>query len=174
MAFIDLAHERYSVRKFRSNPVEHEKLERILRAGQLAPTACNYQPQRIIVVENEEAHKKIRKCTPCHFNAPVVLIVCYDNNSSAKRRSTSFDIGVIDASIVATQMMLEVADIGLGVTWVEDFEPDAVIQEFALPKNIIPVALLPLGYPADDAKPNERLHNSRKPLEETVFYNHLN
>lgn len=173
MAFIDLARERYSLRQFSEQPVEQEKLEQILQAGRLAPTACNYQPQRILVAENEEAREKLKKCTPCHFNAPVVLVVCFDSGVSAKRETTGFDIGIVDASIVTTQMMLAAADIGLGSTWVEYFEPAAVVREFALPANLVPVALLPLGYPAAGAKPNARLHNTRRPLEETVFYNRL-
>jgi Nitroreductase len=170
MAFIDLAKDRYSVRKFSAKPVEKEKLDQILQAGQIAPTAGNTQPQRILVVEDEEAREKIKKCTPCHFNAPVVLIVCYDNTVSFSGKA--FNLGIVDASIVATHLMLEVADIGLGATWVENFEPDALVKEFSLPENLVPVALLPLGYPAEDAKPAER-HTSRKPLDETVFYNHL-
>ena len=170
MAFIDLAQDRYSVRKFSGKPVEKEKLEQILQAGQIAPTADNAQPQRILVVEEEKAHEKIRKCTPCHFNAPVVLIVCYNNTVSFKGKT--FNLGVVDASIVTTHLMLETADIGLGSTWVENFDPEAVIKEFSLPENLVPVALLPLGYPAEDAKPGE-WHTSRKPLAETVFYNRL-
>ncbi len=170
MAFIDLAKERYSVRKFSSKPVEKEKLERILQAGQIAPTAGNTQPQRIIIAQDEDARAKIKRCTPCHFNAPVVLVVCYDNTVSFKGKT--FNLGIMDASIVTTHLMLEAADLGLGATWVENFEPEAVIREFSLPENLVPVALLPLGYPAEDARPSER-HTSRKPLDETVFYNRL-
>lgn len=170
MAFIDLAKERYSVRKFSSKPVEKEKLERILQAGQIAPTAGNTQPQRIIIAQDEDARAKIKRCTPCHFNAPVVLAVCYDNTVSFKGKT--FNLGIMDASIVTTHLMLEAADLGLGATWVENFEPEAVIREFSLPENLVPVALLPLGYPAEDARPSER-HTSRKPLDETVFYNRL-
>ncbi len=170
MAFIDLAKDRYSVRKFSDKPVEKEKLDLILQAGQVAPTAGNKQPQRILVVKDEEAHEKIKECTPCHYDAPVVLIVCYDNTASFSGKT--FNLGILDAGIVATHMMLEVADIGLGATWVENFDPDAVIKEFSLPENLVPVALLPLGYPAEDAKLAD-MHANRKPLAETVSYNHL-
>jgi Nitroreductase len=171
MNFEDLAKERYSVRKFSSRKVEQEKLDRVLQAGRLSPSACNYQPHRILVIENEEAHAKIKKCTPCHFDAPIVLLICYDNTVSAKRKADGKELGDIDASIVTTQMMLQAADIGLGTTWVERFDPSAVTTQFALPENLVPSSLLPLGYPADDAAPNKDLHFSRKPIEETVFYN---
>ncbi len=173
MAFVDLAHARYSVRKFKDKPIEREKLERILTAGQAAPTACNNQPQRILVVENAEAHEKIKKCTPFHFGAPIVLVICYDKSESWKRlKFDGKEFGEQDASIVASHLMLEAADLGMGTTWVGYFDPDAVRKEFALPENIVPAVLLPLGYPADDAVPNER-HAQRKPLAETVFYNHF-
>lgn len=170
MSFIKLAEERYSVRSFSDKPVEKEKLELILKAGQLAPTACNLQPQRILVIESPEALEKLKKCTPCHYNAPIVLLVCYDRAQSWKRTYDSEDSGAVDASIVATQMMLEAAELGLGTTWVGFFDPALVRSEFSLPDNIIPVAIFPLGYPSDNGKPAE-LHYQRKPLEETVKYN---
>ena len=174
MNFLNLSEERYSMRKFSAKPVEKEKLSLVLAAGRLAPTAGNYQPQRILVIESGEAREKLKKCTPCHFDAPVALLVCYDITASAKRRDyDNHDTGVTDASIVATHMMLQITELGLGSTWVAHFDPAAVIKEFALPENYVPVALLPLGYPAEDAAPNEKMHFNRKPIEETVFYDHF-
>jgi len=171
MEFMELAKNRYSLRQFSSKPVEKEKLDLILKAGQLAPTACNNQPQRILVIESKEALAKLKKCTPCHFNAPIVLLVCYDNTSSWKRRIDGKEFGDIDASIVGTHLMMEAAELGLGTTWVGYFDPSAIKTEFSIPENIEPVSLFPLGYPAEGAGPNEQLHYSRKPIEETVFYN---
>lgn len=170
MTFLDLAAERYSVRKFSGKPVGKEKLDLILRAGQIAPTAGNMQPVRILVVEDADALTKIRRCTPCHFNAPIVLVVCYDNTVSFQGKN--FNLGVMDASIVATHLMFEVTELGLGATWVENFDPEAVVKEFSFPEQLVPVALLPLGFPAEDARPADR-HTQRKPLTETVFYNRL-
>lgn len=173
MKFIDLAQERYSLRKFSDKPVEKDKLELVLKAGRFAPTACNNQPQRILVIESSEAREKLKKCTPCHFNAPVALLVCYDRAASARRQYDDYDTGEADASIVATHMMLQIADLGMGSTWVAHFDPAAVRNEFSLPESVVPVALLPFGYPAQDAAPNAQMHNSRKALEETVVYNHF-
>lgn len=172
MDFAELAQKRYSVRKFKSQNVEKEKLEAVLRAGQLAPTACNNQPQRILVAESAEALAKIKKCTPCHFDAPVVFVICYDSSVSAKRSADGFEIGTIDASIVTTHLMLQAADLGFGTTWVENFDPAAVTREFSLPDTIVPVALLPMGYPAGDACPSPR-HADRMPPEKTVCFNTL-
>ena len=170
MEFIKLAEERYSLRAFSLKPVEKEKLDLVLKAGRLAPTACNNQPQRILVIESEKALAKLKNCTRYHFNAPMALLVCYDKTASWKRSFDNHDGGNIDASIVTTHMMLQAAELGLGTTWVGYFNPTVVKEEFKLPDNIIPVALLPLGYPAEGAGPNAQQHFSRRPLEETVFY----
>lgn len=170
MEFIKLAEERYSLREFSDKPVEKEKLDLILKAGQFAPTACNIQPQRILVIESEDALGKIRKCTRNHFNAPMVLLICFDKSVSWKRSYDMSNSGDVDASIVATHMMLQAAELGLGTTWVGHFNPELVVKEFSLPGNIVPVALLPLGYPAQDAAKGP-MHNERYPIEKTVFYN---
>ncbi|ANZ45730.1 nitroreductase family protein [Cloacibacillus porcorum] len=170
MDFIKLAKERYSVRKFAAKKVEEEKVAQILEAGRCAPTAVNYQPQRILVIESGDSLAKLRECTPYHFNAPLALLVCYDRTASWKRSYDGCDMGVVDASIVAAQMMLEAASLGLGTTWVGHFDPAAVRTAFELPEYIEPVALLPTGYPHDSAKPSH-LHEDRLRLDDTVFYN---
>ena len=170
MSFIKLAEERYSLRSFCSKPVEKEKLDLVLKAAQLSPTACNSQPQRILVIENEEALEKLKKCTQYHFNAPVAFLVCYVKTVSWKRKFDGDDSGVVDASIVTTHMMLQAAEIGLGTTWVGYFDPAVITKEFDIPENFVPVALLPMGYPSEEAKPNTA-HYQRKSIDETVFYN---
>lgn len=173
MNFFELAGKRYSLRQFSPRKVEKEKIDRILEAGRLAPTACNNQPQRILVLESEEALAKLKKCTSFHFNAPLAFIVCYDREESWKRGYDGKEFGDIDASIVGTHLMMEAADLGVGTTWVGYFDPAAVVREFSLPENIIPVAVFPAGYPAEGAGPNKERHFSRKPIKQTVFYNHL-
>ncbi len=165
--FLTLAQERYSVRKFVNKPVAQQDIDRILRAGQLAPTGCNNQPQHVFVLQSEEAIAKMRKCTKCHFDAPLGMLVCYDINQSWKRRYDGADSGWVDASIVTTHMMLEAHEIGVGSCWVMYFIPEAVKTEFDLPDHLVPVALLVMGYPAEDAQINP-LHEQTKPLEELV------
>ena len=172
MDFLNLAGKRYSVRKFSDKPVEKEKLDKILEAGRLAPTACNNQPQKIIVINDKPALEKVNKCTRYGFGAPVVLIICYNKGESWKRSSDGKDMGDVDAAIVTTHLMLAAASMGLGSTWVGSFDPAAARREFALPDNIIPVAFLPVGYPAEDAMPSGN-HSSRKPIGGTVSYNGL-
>ena len=74
-----LATERYSVRKFDSRPVEQEKLDIVLEVARLAPTAHNYQPQRVLVINTKDSLKKLKDCTKGHFNEPLAIIVWYDN-----------------------------------------------------------------------------------------------
>ena len=169
MTFLELAKNRYSLRNFSSKPVEKEKLDLILAAGRIAPTACNIQPQKILVLQSPAAMEKLKKCTPCHFEAPMALIVCYDQSTSWKRPFDKKDHGDIDASIVCAHMVFEAAELGLGSTWVCYFDPEAVIKEFSLPENIIPSAILPLGYASDGAEPAP-MHAQRKPIGETVSF----
>ncbi len=167
--FHDLAASRHSVRKFNNQPIEREKLDLILEAGRIAPTACNYQPQRILVLESEEARTKLKECTAYHFDAPVALLVCYDKTKSWKRSFDGDDSGTIDGSIVTTQMMLQAFELGIGSTWVGFFDPKKVRNVFKLPNEYVPVALLPLGYPAGNSQPSP-MHTKREPMENTVFY----
>ena len=167
MDFQTLAQERYSVRQFSDRRVEKDVLEKILHAGHVAPTACNKQPQRIYVLQRPEAVEKMRKCTVCHFDAPMGLLICYDKTISWKRSYDGQDSGWVDASIVATHMMLAAHELGVGTTWVMYFSPESAIAEFHLPENIVPVALLPMGYPAPDAQPSA-MHAQFRPEKDIV------
>lgn len=170
MDFIDLASQRYSVRKFSDKSVEKEKLDLLLKAARLAPTAANAQPQRILVINSKEALEKLDKCTPYRFDAPLALLVCYDREECWQRRYDRQSSGFIDASIITTHMMLEAANIGLGTTWVMHFDPEKVVKAYNVPENFIPVSILVTGYPADSAKPS-KMHEQREPIEKSVFYN---
>ncbi len=169
MTFSELSVARYSMRKFSQQGVEPEKLQLVLEAGQSAPTAHNDQPQRIFVFQSPEALAKARGCTPCHFEAPVLLAIGADPQSAWVREKDQKNYGEVDAAIATTQMMLQAADLGLGTTWVGVFDQEALRAAFPELAGIELVALLPMGYPREDAKP-ARLHTMRKPLEELVTY----
>lgn len=113
--------------------------------------------------------EKLRPCTKCHFGAPMAMLICYDEAISWKRKYDGADSGWADASIVTTHMMLEAAEIGVGTTWVMHFDPTAVKAAFSLPDNLVPVALMVMGYPAEDAEPMN-LHSEFLPMEETIRY----
>lgn len=169
MNFMELVKERYSLRSFDHRKVEKEKLELILLAGQLAPTAANRQPQRILVITSDEGMEKLKECTSYTFDAPMALLICADTSISWKRKVDGHDSAQVDAAIVATHMMMEITELGLGSTWVASFDPAAMRSAFSIPENLIPVCLLPLGYPRGTATihPN---HFKRKHLSETVVY----
>ena len=169
MDMMGIMEKRFSVRKFTERKIEKEITEKILQAGRIAPTACNNQPQKILILQSDEALEKWRKCTRCHFGEQEVLLVCYDRNISWKREYDGQDSGFVDTSIVTTQMMLEAQELGIGSVWVMYFIPEAVRTEFELPENLIPVSALYLGYPDPEAKPSP-MHTTKKALSETAIF----
>ena len=166
--FLDLAAERYSVRKYTDKPVEQEKLDKILEAGKLAPTAVNSQPQMIYVIKSPEALEKLNKLSPCIFGAPQVFLFCY-NDDTVCQRGENDNYGEIDVTIVLTHMMLEAANLGIGTCPVGMFDPAETAAALGLPPTIHPILLMPFGYPAPDAAPSQ-MHTKYRPLEETVKY----
>jgi len=169
MDFLTLASKRCSVRRFDGRPVEQHKIDMILKAGHLAPTACNNQPQKVLVLKSEQALGALRTCTPCHFDAPLAFIICCDKRLCWQRSTDGKLSSDVDASIVTTHMMLQAADLGLGSTWVMYFDAAAVSAAFALPEDIEPIAVLPVGYPAPDYTP-AAMHSAFRPEEELVEY----
>lgn len=166
--FLDLACERYSVRKYSDKEIEDEKLEKILKAGQVGPTANNFQPQRIFVIKSKEALEKIRSFTPYCFKAPIVLMICYDKDVSWNAID-GHDSGIVDSTIATTQMMLEAWDLGIGSVWVRGYDKRELDKLFELPENLVSVALLPLGYPSEKSKPIPR-HFNNISIDEMVSY----
>jgi nitroreductase len=168
MELMEIARQRYSVRKFDPRPVEEEKLQCILEFTRLAPTAKNNQPQKLLVVREKDGLAKLDKAAKV-YGSPAAVIVCADMEQTWKRPYDGMDSGEIDASIVTTYMMMEATRLGLGSVWICFFDPVVLREEFKLPEHIVPVNILAIGYPAADAAPAER-HYSRKPLEETVSF----
>ncbi len=169
MDFLKLAKDRYSVRKFTDEPLTDEAIEKILTAGHVAPTACNYQPQRILVIKSPEALEKLKDCTRCHFDCSCAMLVCYNKNECWVRKYDGENSGFVDASIVTTHMMLEATQLGVGSTWVMHFNPEKMIEAFDISEELIPVALLVMGYPAPDAAPIE-MHEKVRNMDEVVTY----
>ena len=144
-------------------------LRQVLEAGRNAPTAHNNQPQRIFVLQSPEAMAKADACMGCHFHPPVLLAVAYDPAAAWNREDDGKNHGEIDATIAVTQMMLQAADLGLGTTYVGMFDPEKLTVAFPEMAGLVPIAMLPLGYPAEGAHP-ARLHTERKPMEQLVKY----
>ncbi len=169
MEFKEVVKNRYSCKKYDSKKIDRDKLEAILEAGRLAPTAKNLQEQHIYVAESEEALAGIDKATPCRYGAPTVLVVAFDKNNVFTYPGEKRDSGLEDASIVATHLMLAAYDEGVDSCWLNFFDPDKLALELGLPENEEILMLLDLGYAAEGAGPLDS-HNNRKPLSETVSY----
>ena len=169
MSFTDLAARRYSARKFTSRKVENEKLEKILEAGRIAPTAANKQPQRILIIQSDEGLAKAAKGAR-YYDAPLLLLVCADKNEAWVRNYDQRDTCDIDASIITDHMMLEATDLGLDTLWMTWFDPQIIRSEFSIPENLKVVNLLAIGYNGTPPLSPERHSETRKSLSETVFY----
>ena len=136
MEFTKVVAERYSCKNFSTRKVEAEKLTEILEAGRLAPTAKNFQEQRIYVLQSEESLAKLDKVTPCRYGAPTCLVVAFDKNSVFTYPGGKRDSGVEDAAIVATHLMLAAANAGVDSCWLNFFDPDELAKELGLPMQI--------------------------------------
>ena len=169
MDFERVISERYSVRSFKQEHLPQIVIDKILEAGHKAPTGCNYQPQRILVLNTDESIANLKNCTKCHFNAPTAMLICHNKEESWTRKYDGALSSPIDAAIVATHMMLAAQNEGIGTCWVMHFDPAAMREVFNIPQNVDPTALLVMGYPSEDAKPLD-LHFQSRPMEETVIY----
>lgn len=171
MDFLELAKKRCSIRAYEDRKVEPEKLEQILEAARVAPTAKNLQPVKLLVVQSEEGLAKVGKAAGI-YGAPLAIIACADHDRAWTRPFDGKQSGDIDASILTTHMMLEATELGLGSVWVCFFKPDVLRQEFDLPENLEPVNILAIGYSAGEHAKSDR-HQVRVPLEELVAYEKL-
>ncbi|MGN0343705.1 MAG: nitroreductase family protein [Lachnospiraceae bacterium] len=172
MDFLEIAKKRYSVRSYSDRKVETEKLEKILQAAHVAPTAANLQPIHLIAVQGREGLEKISKAANI-YGAPLALIVCADHNKAWVRPFDQKQTGDIDAAILTDHMMLEATELGLGSVWICYFKPDIIRKEFHLPEHLEPVNILAIGYADEIAADPERHSQTRIPIEELVSYEKL-
>lgn len=167
MEFIDVVKKREAIRKYKSDVVDSDTINKILEVARLAPTAKNMQPQMIYVVTSKEGLDIIDKSSPCRYNAPVVLLVCGNKNIACKVGNDSTI--EMDTSIVATHLMLAATNYGVDNTWIKAFDKDIIKSEFNLEDEIVPICMILLGYRSDNYIKNPQ-HDIRKPLSETVKY----
>ena len=167
--FLKLAESRFSIRQFLDKPVEQEKIDALLRVAQIAPTAENKQPQKIYIVTKEEDRKKLKTVSKYTFNAPMYFIVCCDKNKAWKQKNEDYISTEIDGSIVTTHIILEAHDLGLGSVVVRNFETENLKKLFNIPENMVPISLLPIGYPKEGVKPS-KLHFTKNDIKDMVEY----
>ena len=169
MEFKEVIKNRFSCKKYSDRQVEADKLEKILNAGRLAPTAKNLQEQHVYVVQSPDALAKIDMVTPCRYGAPTVLVVAFDSQNVFTYPGGKRDSGVEDATIVATHMILAAADEGVDSCWINFLDPEKLAETLGLPENEEVLMVMDLGYAAEGAGPLPN-HSNRQPLDETVTY----
>lgn len=168
MRFIELAEKRCSIRGFKSEPVSEPLLNEVLQAGVLAPTAKNLQPFHFIVVRDAAKLDELAKAYPAPFfrQAPVVIVICTDVAQGWTRdRHDGKNYCEVDAAIAIDHMTLAATDNGLGTCWIGAFNPTMVSEVMGLPEGIEPLAMLPIGCPAEEGRPK-----TRKAFDEVVRY----
>ena len=169
MEYTELIQKRYSCKKYDGRPAEADKLQAVLEAGRLAPTAKNLQEQHIYVLQSPEAMAKMDKVTPCRYGASTVLCVAFNKENVYTYPGGSRTSGVEDATIVATHMLLAACNAGLDSCWINNFDPEALAADLDLPENEEILMLMDLGYAAPGFEPLPN-HSRRKELSETVSY----
>jgi nitroreductase len=163
--FLELAKMRRSVRAYKKDAVEEEKLLQVLEAGRLAPTACNFQPFVFVVLRGGEvARLKNAYGREWFLNAPAAIVVCCDREKSWKRGDGK-DYGDVDAAIAMDHMILAAAELGLGTCWIGAFNAEQASAALGLGQHIDPVVMTPLGYPAETPAARQR-----KKLDEIVTW----
>lgn len=168
MDFKQLATDRYSCRKLSDRKVDEKIIRHLLDVQRLSPTACNNQPQRIYVLEGEEAARMVTQVSSYNFGAHLFFVVCYDREVSWKRKHDGFDGGLMDAVIAGCHLDFAITEAGLGTCWIGSFDPVALAEAMDLPDNHVPVVIFPVGFPTEEARPS-RAHSDRRPLDELVI-----
>ena len=168
MEFLELARKRYSVRVYKPDPVEDEKLQQVLEAARLAPTASNRQPFQFIVIHTKGRESELRRIYSASWfvQAPIIIGACGVTSESWQRRDGR-NYCDVDVTIAMDHLILAATELGLGTCWVGAFDPDAAREVLGLPDDIEPIAFTPLGYPTDQPG-----YKSRKSLNAIVRYEH--
>ncbi len=167
-AFLDLAEKRRSVRAYKPDDVPEEMLQTVLEAGRLAPSACNKQPWRFIVVRSETGRRALGAAyaREWFWKAPLVIAVCILPKEAWTRSHDGKNYAMADGALAMDHLQLAAAELGLGTCWIGAFDPATAREILGLPDGVEIVGMTPLGFP--DVEPNPRVR-SRRPLGETVM-----
>jgi nitroreductase len=157
MEFAQLIGQRYSVRSYRNEPVEEEKVNAVLEAARLAPTAANRQPFQLIVLEPKGREAELRRIynRGWFVEAPLIICACTVPEESWVRMDGKPYCDV-DVAIAMDHLILAATELGLGTCWIAAFDPDAAREVLGLPEGVEPLVFTPLGYPADKLGARER------------------
>lgn len=158
MHFQILAKKRYSCRAYKPDPVEVEKLNRVLEAARSAPTACNRQPFRIIVVKTGDRRKELGRIygRDWFVQAPLIIGICAVPSEAWVRRADGWNSAELDSAIAMDHLIMAATEEGLGTCWIGAFDVEAARDVLGVPEDAVPVAFTPLGYPAEFPPPTKR------------------
>jgi nitroreductase len=165
MDFQELVRARYSVRAYKPDTVEEEKLAAVLEAARLAPTAANRQAFRLYVIPTRGREQELARVYGREWfvQPPLVIAIAGVPAKNWVRRDGRNYVDV-DCAIVMDHLILQAADLGLGTCWVGAFDPAAAREVLQLPADWEPIAFTPLGYAADSPRPKKRV-----PLDDVVI-----
>ncbi len=168
MEFFEVIQKRYSVRSYRRDPVEEHKLQQVLEAARLAPTAANRQAFQLIVVHTAGRETELKRIydRAWFVQAPVIICACAIPDKAWVRRDGK-NYCDVDVAIAMDHLILAATDLGLGTYWIAAFDPAEAREVLGLPNGVEPIAFIPLGYADDQPGPKRR-----KPLVEIVNYEH--
>ena len=154
MDLLNLISKRRSVREYTTDEIEQEKIDYMIECARIAPSAVNFQPWKFIIVKSPEKKALLHQCYHREWfsYAPLYIIALEDTTQSWKRSSDGKDHGEIDVTIAVEHIALAAVEKGLGSCWVCNFNVDLCKQLFNLPENLVPIALIPIGYPAKETE----------------------
>ena len=153
----ELIKSRYSCRSYQAASVEPQKLDYIMECVRLAPSAVNKQPWRFRIVSTDEDKAKLQRCyVRSWFTSAPMYIIASLVHDEEWVRSDGKAHGNIDVAIAVEHLCLAAAEQGLGTCWVCNFDALLCKQLFSYAEGEEPVVLIPIGYPADEAKPKVR------------------
>ncbi len=149
--------KRYSCRSYIDKRIEPEKMEKILEAARFAPSAKNLQDWRFVVATDDKTRFSLAEAANGQMflaEAAAIIVAC-SNNDHVMRCGER--IGPIDVAIALEHIALQAVELGLATCWIGSFFPDKVRAILGIPEEIEIVELMPLGYPADKARPPKRM-----------------
>lgn len=159
---MDAIFNRTSVRKYKNQEVEAEKIEQLLRAAMAAPSAANQQPWEFFVTKNPESLKALADCSPyggCVKEAAVAIVPVY------RKEMMMPEFADIDMSAATENILLEVTQLGLGAVWIGiaplEERMENVRKVLNIPEHLTPYAIIPIGYPVEMTEQKDRFDPAR-------------
>jgi nitroreductase len=181
LEFFDVIKTRKSSRNFSPQPVEQDKILKVLEAARLAPSWQNRQCWRFVIVQDKETIKKIGRLNPFTLNinfflqkVPVIIVACANPKDSGQRNGK--DYCLVDTAIAMEHLILAATDLGLATCWIGAFDEKMVKDTLNIPDEIKVVAITPLGYAAEKENIIDKVSQivakgtNRKPIEEITYF----